>query len=43
MGTTPFMILRAAGINAYPCNTNDISLRIESVEGGSKQNVRGAV
>ena len=31
--TTPFMILRAAGINAYPCNTNDISLRIESVEG----------
>ena len=31
--TTPFMILRAAGINAHPCTTNDIALRIESVEG----------
>jgi hypothetical protein len=31
--TTPFMILRAAGIKAYPANTNDTSIRIESVEG----------
>ena len=30
--TTPFMILRAAGIKAYPCSTNDITLRIEAVE-----------
>ena len=30
--TTPFMILRAAGIKAYPANTNDTSIRIEAVE-----------
>jgi hypothetical protein len=31
--TTPFMILRASGIKAYPANTNDTSVRIEAVEG----------
>lgn len=31
--TTPFMIMRAAGIHAVPCTTNDISLRCEAVEG----------
>ena len=29
---TPFMILRAAGITAYPAPSNDIQMRIESVE-----------
>ena len=29
---TPFMILRAAGITAYPAPTNDTQVRIESVE-----------
>lgn len=29
---TPFMILRAAGIQAYPAPTNDTQVRIESVE-----------
>jgi len=29
---TPFMMLRAAGINAYPAPSNDISVRVEAVE-----------
>ena len=29
---TPFMMLRAAGISAYPAPTNDISVRVEAVE-----------
>jgi hypothetical protein len=29
---TPFMMLRAAGISAYPAPTNDISIRVEAVE-----------
>ena len=29
---TPFMIMRAAGITAYPAPTNDTEVRIESVE-----------
>ncbi len=30
---TPFMILRAAGINAYPAPSNDAVMRVEAVEG----------
>ncbi len=30
---TPFMIMRACGIAAYPAPSNDISVRIEAVEG----------
>ncbi len=30
---TPFMILRAAGINAHPAPSNDVIMRVESVEG----------
>lgn len=30
---TPFMIMRACGISAYPAPTNDIAVRIEAVEG----------
>ena len=29
---TPFMILRAAGIQCYPAPTNDIAVRVEAVE-----------
>ena len=38
---TPFMILRAAGIMAYPASSNDIFVRIESVEGGLNRMVDG--
>ena len=30
---TPFMILRAAGINAHPAPSNDAIMRVEAVEG----------
>lgn len=30
---TPFMIMRASGITAYPAPSNDISVRVEAVEG----------
>ena len=30
---TPFMILRAAGINAHPAPSNDVIMRVEAVEG----------
>ena len=30
---TPFMVLRASGITAFPASTNDIFLRLEAVEG----------
>ena len=38
---TPFMILRAAGINAYPAPSNDAVMRVEAVEGVLNRMVDG--
>ena len=38
---TPFSILRAAGLKAYPAPTNDPSLRIDSVDGVLTRVVQG--
>ena len=38
---TPFQILRAAGIKAYPTHTNDPALRIEAVEAVLSRMVNG--
>lgn len=39
--TTPFMILRAAGINAHPAPSNDRVMRVEAVEGVLNRMVDG--
>lgn len=39
--TTPFQILKAAGINARPAPSNDISVRIEAVRGSLNRMVDG--
>ena len=38
---TPFMILRAAGIQAYPAPSNDTQIRIEAVDGVLNRMVDG--
>jgi hypothetical protein len=38
---TPFRILRAAGINAYPAPTNDIDIRIEVVSNALNRPIDG--
>lgn len=38
---TPFKILRAGGINAYPASTNDISIRLSAQEAGLMRMIDG--